>query len=1382
VPLWVAHENDGPANPSNANAGESTTGSYNGISSTSKQQKSELTRAKQSLLLLEEPGAQSATSASAATQPTPSVLTKKCAMYSIDFHPSGSRFATGGGDGKVRLWNSNELFRMHSSASTTRSKAASPTTLASNKEAVLAFGNQSRYSDDGKYFSGSSSGGEESSSSMDSSLEDTDNHISDSSSHSRSDSGIRNRAKTPQLPEVREEDQIHDLTSFVRHKKKKTTSTTPKNPADKNNQSASPPATSQTQANHHRQSFASTPIHGNDASQLRHRLLCTMSAHTGSSVLAVRFSTSGKFLASAGDDSVVCIYTKTASSSPAAGNMGDSGHHVEQWKRIKLCRGHALDVVGLAWAPDDSHLVSCSLDSNTPIIVWKLTDLASQMQRVTHDNILCSPYKILGSGTHSSTVKGVTFDPAGTYLASSGDDPCVCVWRAHDDWGLEKRLDASSGIFRQWGHDNSQGLSSQTLFRRLSWSTDGSYICSTNAMVKNKHVASTISRDGWGVSGSNSSASGAANLVGHRQPVVASRHCPHLIDTRTNHSMDEDGPSGEDAPEYATLVALGDRRGFLTVWSTKKSRPIFKLQCSENRSTITDLAWGQPDGNGLVLAVSLLDGQVVALRFNVPHEVGRLLDEAEKGRIFELRYGINPVESLRGSGIGGRRLFVGESAAPRLIENAFQMAMETTSATDGDGDNDHDMEIDGLYPSSNPAQLSANMPTDNPIGGVSKSPKITPRQVEATQQVSKSQSGKKRIRPVLIGTDEDVVDAGNPDRPQRQQQNQAGKGLPETANDDDSVSKRTSQDSSLHAAINAAKTAATNAEAVAENSSTKISSSSGRRTADTKTATTGTAASSTAQRHANTAAGMAAPSASGIGNGIHRAFTTAHLPISTNRIHSVELPVRTDGGIASRVVGDCTNSSHPIAGAAISSSSGGGRGGVGKATTAAGDTFSCVTVSVAKDGKMHWKDKMIGTSCCAVAASHDFLAVGTSDGSVQLYGTSPSNGWASGSAFRSHPPFVYSAPILSIQLKCVKVMDGTEEHSMAYDRNRHQAAKDSTRTHMLVVTADGGFVIHQILPTLILVRKGSILPPINHMSASTSGGRVVDPKQLPKVARIQITDTNRLLLLLSLPTGSRKVGNIEASRHRGGGDASQNETMKSAPSASAVQGGSVQAFVYLQDAEMWVRIADGRFLLSDFYSAIPRRVDGDQSLGELACYEDAARMGSANSAATAWRGMKRGRKDRNRRDNSAAPEYSQMLDGSLADYVTRSHCEDRMACAVCLQSKSEFKHWLTLYCRILAMGGQETQIRIVADMLLGRTSQNEVGDDAGANIAGNSSNSAAASRSGSGGLCWWLDSAPGVLGLDRASLIRTAVIKEVSRNRLLQRLTQEISIDLQLLE
>ena len=40
----------------------------------------------------------------------------------------------------------------------------------------------------------------------------------------------------------------------------------------------------------------------------------------------------------------------------------------------------------------------------------------------------------------------MAFDPK--YLAMSGDNPTICIWRACDDWGLEAGIDSSSGNSR----------------------------------------------------------------------------------------------------------------------------------------------------------------------------------------------------------------------------------------------------------------------------------------------------------------------------------------------------------------------------------------------------------------------------------------------------------------------------------------------------------------------------------------------------------------------------------------------------------------------------------------------------------------------------------------------------------------------------------------------------------------------------------------------------------------------------------------------------------------------------------------------------------------------------------------------------------------------
>jgi protein HIRA/HIR1 len=524
-------------------------------------------------------------------------------MYSIDVHPDGTRFASAGGDGTVKIWSMSCLFGGKFSRGEEKRR----------KRADVA---SSRFLQDGNYVSSN-----------------TENYLDDSSSSSGEEVERGSRASSVNQqgrpPLGSNQAGVNDLSGLVR---KKNGSKITARPGSGDGGSSQPPMSTSTQttgAISAANAIASTVGVNNinddvsDTAHLNHptsdhhkaknhKLLCTIPSHDGS-VLSLRFSPSGIYLATAGDDSCVKIFVRSATPSLVKGNMNGGGgsgggDDIEHWNRIALCRGHHLDVVGLAWAPDDSYLVSCSLDSVHPIIVWRLFDVLRNTNdegEIPIGGVVSSafknsspvpvhylqPHKILGRNVHTSTVKGVSFDPSGKYLASSGDDPAICIWRAFDDWGLEARIDADSGIFRSKKRkrqsavdhgastnnsaiveeeDDPGELASLSLFRRISFAPDGSHVCATNATLRGKNIAAMISREGWMASGPQDGKillPGAANLVGHKQPVVASRHCPVFFAVPTESGEDDDDDSDAE-PEYATLVALGDKRGFVTIWST----------------------------------------------------------------------------------------------------------------------------------------------------------------------------------------------------------------------------------------------------------------------------------------------------------------------------------------------------------------------------------------------------------------------------------------------------------------------------------------------------------------------------------------------------------------------------------------------------------------------------------------------------------------------------------------------------------------------------------------------------------------------------------------------------------------------------------------------
>ena len=78
--------------------------------------------------------------------------------------------------------------------------------------------------------------------------------------------------------------------------------------------------------------------------------------------MCVKWTNSGKYLASCSDDLMIFIYHLVQggpSRSEVGFGSGPTTENVENWQRWRTLKHHNLDVVDLAWSPDDKFLVSC---------------------------------------------------------------------------------------------------------------------------------------------------------------------------------------------------------------------------------------------------------------------------------------------------------------------------------------------------------------------------------------------------------------------------------------------------------------------------------------------------------------------------------------------------------------------------------------------------------------------------------------------------------------------------------------------------------------------------------------------------------------------------------------------------------------------------------------------------------------------------------------------------------------------------------------------------------------------------------------------------------------------------------------------------------------
>ncbi|XP_074212561.1 protein HIRA isoform X1 [Camelus bactrianus] len=353
------------------------------------------------------------------------------------------------------------------------------------------------------------------------------------------------------------------------------------------------------------------------------KMLCQMDNHLAC-VNCVRWSNSGMYLASGGDDKLIMVWKRATYIGPST-VLGSSGElaNVEQWRCVSILRSHSGDVMDVAWSPHDAWLASCSVDNT--VVIW---------------NAVKFPEILATLRGHSGLVKGLTWDPVGKYIASQADDRSLKVWRTLD-WQLETSI---TKPFDECG--------GTTHVLRLSWSPDGHYLVSAHAMNNSGPTAQIIEREGWKTN---------MDFVGHRKAVTVVKFNPKIFKKKQ-----KNGSSAKPSCPYC-CCAVGSKDRSLSVWSSIQGpwvrglrepsgrgglpsfrSPLpplsFQLTCLKRPlvvihelfdKSIMDISWTL---NGLGILVCSMDGSVAFLDFS-QDELGDPLSEEEKSRIHQSTYG-----------------------------------------------------------------------------------------------------------------------------------------------------------------------------------------------------------------------------------------------------------------------------------------------------------------------------------------------------------------------------------------------------------------------------------------------------------------------------------------------------------------------------------------------------------------------------------------------------------------------------------------------------------------------------------------------------------------------------------------------------------------------
>ncbi|KAN0059613.1 HIR complex subunit [Thecaphora frezii] len=338
-----------------------------------------------------------------------------------------------------------------------------------------------------------------------------------------------------------------------------------------------------------------------------HKLLSTLARHTGS-VLVVRWSNSGRFLASGSDDTVALIWDLDHSGMGNAGSFGSTELNVESWRPHRRLAAHESDVVDIAWSDDDEFIATVGLDS-----------LAYVWSGVTFDKLR----KIDG---HHGFVKGVVFDPLGQYLATASDDKTVKVWRT-DDWTLAADIS-----------DPFATSPSSTFFRRPSWSPDGDLLLCANAMSGPVFVSSVVKRVDW---------SSDVHFVGHENSIVVTAFSPKIF-------------VGFDGGSHSCVVALGSLDQSVSIWVTGLEKPVLVARDVFERQ-VMDLSWSS---DGYTLYASSSDGTVAVFKLT-PEILSEALGE-DRLQISRAKHGFKRVRTQASSRASAQA--VGTLERPNVLQ------------------------------------------------------------------------------------------------------------------------------------------------------------------------------------------------------------------------------------------------------------------------------------------------------------------------------------------------------------------------------------------------------------------------------------------------------------------------------------------------------------------------------------------------------------------------------------------------------------------------------------------------------------------------------------------------------------------------------------------
>ena len=401
-----------------------------------------------------------------------------------------------------------------------------------------------------------------------------------------------------------------------------------------------------------------------------------------------------------------------------------------------------MDVLDLDWSPK-GFIASGSIDNK--ILIWDLTEMFAKRHGRNLATV-ASPFRVLDN--HKSFVKGVAFDPVGSFLASTSADNVVIIWNM-DTWTPDSFLTEPMA-----------DSVDRTIFRRMSWAPDGGSLCLSSATKAAKPVGMVVKRDSW---------ESLADLVGHDTQSTCCRFSPCIKVAEKRKKAVANGVDGTPTNMVkkkqlpCTTVALGDHQGVVSVWSTMKNTPLLVLR-EVFTGPVLDISWTSLKGdlscncpsqaalpvrNSLagcttdLLACTSLDGTVALAMFNsgaLSGKFERVMNAEEQEAHFRKMYGRAQSEIL-------------ETPEP-LLEGPTVLKYRNGHQNDKSGilsrKSNENIHLSNFENASNETSNGQSRSIVTQL-----EPRRLPlqeQQPHSKQKVTVLKSGKKRIQPMLLNS------------------------------------------------------------------------------------------------------------------------------------------------------------------------------------------------------------------------------------------------------------------------------------------------------------------------------------------------------------------------------------------------------------------------------------------------------------------------------------------------------------------------------------------------------------------------------------------------------------------------------------------------------